>query len=368
MLQLFKEYIDLDEKYLSLICLWIIGASNHKEFISYPYLFFNAMKGSGKTRLLKLITFLCNGSMLNSLREAILFRTNDMLAIDEFEAISRKGSEDLRELLNSAYKKGIKVKRMRKAKTLQGEEQVIEEFEVYRPIVMANISGLENVLEDRCISIILEKSNNIFIINKAEIWEQNPISLKIKEFLSKRCSLCSVVTMQNMYMGWNDYLTLNYTNYTHTHTTQTTQTTQAHIIEYLYKRMYESGIVGRNFELAFPLIFIASKLNKEIIDKTILTFKELIEEKRQEDITESRDVSLIEFISQQIDDNRWIALRIVLDEFKGFLQENDEWMNNKWFGRALKRLSLIKEKRRLNRGIYIILNVQKAQEKIKMFK
>ena len=99
MLQLFKEYIDLDEKYLSLICLWIIGASNHKEFISYPYLFFNAMKGSGKTRLLKLITFLCNGSMLNSLREAILFKillifliTSAVLIMVEYFFMNAKSS------------------------------------------------------------------------------------------------------------------------------------------------------------------------------------------------------------------------------------------------------------------------------------
>jgi len=36
---------------------------------------------------------------------------------------------------------------------------VIEEFAVYCPIAMANIRGMENVLGDRCISLILEKSS-----------------------------------------------------------------------------------------------------------------------------------------------------------------------------------------------------------------
>ena len=64
------------------------------------------MKGSGKTRTLNLITELSNnGKVLNSLTEAVLFRTTGTLAIDEFEGMERKGQENLRELLNSAYKK-----------------------------------------------------------------------------------------------------------------------------------------------------------------------------------------------------------------------------------------------------------------------
>ena len=50
------------------------------------------------------------------------------------------------------------------------------------------------------------------------------------------------------------------------------------------------------------------------------------------------------------------------------MQSNEEWLNNIWMGRALQRLSLIKEKRRRNRGIEIRLNIKKAQDKIKMFK
>jgi hypothetical protein len=41
-----------------------------------------------------------------------MFRTTGTLAIDEFEGIQRKGTEALKELLNSAYKKGSVVKRL----------------------------------------------------------------------------------------------------------------------------------------------------------------------------------------------------------------------------------------------------------------
>src|SRR3989344_7161905 len=50
-----KYYSDLDDDYYSLISLWTMGTYLHKQFSSYSYLFFNAMKGSGKSRLLKMI-------------------------------------------------------------------------------------------------------------------------------------------------------------------------------------------------------------------------------------------------------------------------------------------------------------------------
>jgi hypothetical protein len=113
-IDMLKKYLDLKKEYYPLIAIWIIGTYFHREFYTYPYLFFNAMKGSGKTRLLKLIKVLSkDGDLIASLTEAVLFRTKGTLCIDEFEKITRSGSENLRELLNSAYKKGTKVKRLK---------------------------------------------------------------------------------------------------------------------------------------------------------------------------------------------------------------------------------------------------------------
>ena len=87
-----KEYLDIKKEYYNIIALWIIGTYFHDKFPSYPYLFFNAMKGSGKSRTINLITCLSKGGeMLNSLTEAVLFRTKGTLAIDECEGVSRKG-------------------------------------------------------------------------------------------------------------------------------------------------------------------------------------------------------------------------------------------------------------------------------------
>ena len=115
-----KRYCDLKDEYYSLIALWIMGTYCHKEFPTFPYLFFNAMKGSGKSRLLKLIIHLSNnGRLINNMSEAVLFRTASMrtFGIDEFEHVGNKEKASLRELLNSAYKKGTVVERAVKIKT-----------------------------------------------------------------------------------------------------------------------------------------------------------------------------------------------------------------------------------------------------------
>jgi len=47
-IDILKEYSDLEEHNYKIIALWIIGTYMHDQFSSYPYLFLNAMKGSGK--------------------------------------------------------------------------------------------------------------------------------------------------------------------------------------------------------------------------------------------------------------------------------------------------------------------------------
>ena len=106
LVDILREYIDMKEGDFEFVALWILGTYFHQDFFTYPYLFLNATKGSGKTRLLKIIKFFSkNGEMLNSLTEAVLFRTTGTLCIDEFEGIGRKGGEKDRKStrLNSSH-------------------------------------------------------------------------------------------------------------------------------------------------------------------------------------------------------------------------------------------------------------------------
>ena len=363
-----KKYLDWEEDKYTIVSLWIIGTYFHNSFPTYPYLYLNAMKGSGKTRALNIITSLSmDGSLLNSLTEAVLFRTKGTLGIDEFEGVERKGKESLKELLNSAYKRGASVKRMKKIKTFAGEEQVVEQFDVYRPIVMANISGMENVLEDRCISLVIEKSFKSSVTNLIEIFKEEIGFKKTKELLNQ-CRLCRcryAVECIEVYKRWNDYVTSNNTNNTN-NTNYTNDTNDT--FPFINLKLEELG--GRYLELSFPLILLAGEISEELQNETTLILKSIFEIRKEDDVTENLDISLIDFVSQEVENNQLIFIPVneILRRFKEFTQNDEDWLNIRWLGKALKRLNLIIEKRRKSYGREIRLNIKKSQEMIKKFR
>ena len=394
-----KKYIDMNEDYYELIALWIVGTYYHKNFESFPYLFFNAMRGSGKSKTLKLVTYLSNGgNVMASPTEAVLFRTNGTLGIDEFEGVGGKEKTAIRELLNSSYKRGTKIFRMKKKKTKEGEDHVAEEFEPYRPITMANIWGMEEVLGDRCLTIVLEKSEDPLKLRLSESFENNKTIKFIKENF-KVCSLCSVVMQKNIYTLWDNYLmeryrttltTLTTTNTNNTLTTQnndyeellTTYTTlttnntynalntlRKQRIDSFFNKIHDTEITGRNLELFMPLFLVASVMGDKALTSIIKVAKKIVKERTHEEEVESRDVMVIDFVSRQNSENlSFVSITKLVNDFRDFLDGEIDWLNAKWLGRAFKRLSLVVDKRRTQRGIEIILNIGKAKQKLKMFK
>jgi len=384
-----KEYMDMKDHYYPLVVCWTIGTYLHDKMITYPFLYFNAGKGSGKTRAGKLLAFFSkNGEVNNNMTEAVLFRTKGTLVIDEFEGVGRKGIENFRELCNSAYKKGSKVRRMKKKSTPEGEEQVVEEFSVFRPLVMCNIIGMEDVLGDRCLPFYLEKTTLKKIGNLMEIFDIDPKNQEIKEKIEKLVQLCSfvyrpksklhsfsdpekpkfeglcsyVVSFGEMYTLWNNHVQKGTLLY---NTSDTYNYTKLHT---LFNKIDNLNADGRMLELSFPLLLIADLMSEEIFEEVFESLKIILKEKKEEEFIENKDVYFIDFVSQGNPHRDFTTVRMLAEEFKIFLQSNEEWINSKWLGRAIRRLSLFKKKKRTSKGIEVILDVEKAQEKIKMFK
>lgn len=384
-IEVLKYYCDVDEKYYPIISLWIIGTYLHKEFDTFPYLFFNAMRSSGKSRISRLIAILSHqGKKVMSMTEATIFRTpkHSTLCIDEFEQIGKKEQSVLRELLNASYKRGTTVERMKKVSGKDGEKYEVERYELFNPIVMCNIWGMEEVLQDRCITIILEKSTNMSIVKLIEDFEENPKIKEIKRRLEQiQCSLCSVVTDKKHKENWNSFIkskyTTNYTTTYNTYNTITTLTTQKasrdQIQHSLFLKIDGADIDSRNLELFFPLLIIATTLDWVIFENLLELAKDISKQRKSDEFTESRDVMVYDFVGKLPSDYN-LNYTPVIDltkRFKEFTQEyveDDKWITNKWLGRAFKRLNLATSKRRMARGVEVTLNINKAMEKIKMFK
>lgn len=398
-----KDYLVMEEHQYKIIALWILGTYSHESYNTFPLLFFNAMRGSGKTRTLRLISALGaggDGSVQNNLTEAVLFRIprGKTTCIDEVEQISNKEKATLRELLNAAYKKGMKVCRMKKShkknpETGKLEEaQIAEEFEPYFPIALANINGLDEVLADRAITLILEKSDNPLVTKKIEDFE---INIKIKWIKLTLMGFGVEVyrcMSKKYYEKWNFWLKSrgNYTNYIHYihNTNNTNYTNLSAINNYIqanlttpqnldsdtllfFEKLDGAGIAGRNFELFSPLLILAKFINDNIFEDIFGVVKEMVGEKKSVEY-ESKDVSLYEFVLNQenVLNGEFISVKEVTNQFRKFTNEEeneDRWLNDKWMGKALKRLNLVLDKRRMRSGMEVRLNYGKAREKLKIF-
>ena len=363
-IKVLKKYMDLEEDYYLLIAVWIIGTYFHHSFRSYPYLFFNAMKGSGKSRILNLVTLLSKeGIVLNSLTEAVLFRTKGTLGIDEFESVGKKGNENLRELLNSAYKKTGKVFRMKKVSGKDGESQEVEEFEVYRPILMANIWGMDETLGDRCIQLILEKSVKKEVVKLIEDFEDNFQIQDVTSTISKGIgSYGSYGCLQRIQQNWNNYIMGHNTSNSSTSSTPSTSSNTS-----IYNNINNTDLLGRDLELFFPLFLISDLCGK--LDEMLKISVKIVKERKEKDIYESMDVQVYDFVSQY-QDLGYIKVSELTTQFRIFIgtqEKEDSWINTRWMGKSIKRLKLDKEKKRSN-GMLVMLDIDKAKEKIKMFR
>ncbi len=120
-MEVIGRYMDMPEEYIRLVAIWILGTYVHETFNTFPYLFINAMRGSGKTRLLKIIACLSRGGnnqIQTGISEAVFFRTpkHKTLILDECEGIGSKDQQRLREYMNASYKRGSTVPRTKKVK------------------------------------------------------------------------------------------------------------------------------------------------------------------------------------------------------------------------------------------------------------
>lgn len=366
-IQALRYYVDMKEENYSFVALWILGSHMIDSFETFPYLFINAPKGSGKTRLMRLITYLAKGRMLNSVTESVIFRTNGCLGIDEFEGLSRKGTETIRELLNSGYKRGSKIIRMKEVKTEKGRDYVEQEFSAFRPIVMANINGMDSVLEDRCFVITLDKSNDPVVTKRVELFDE------FAGVVGKLCSLCNDVVARkvynNVFSQWNMYI---YNKYIYTQTTQTTESTsklrEMKMFDF-FNKVDESGLNSRTLEISLPLLTIANYLNKELFEQALDYLTKLDKERKETDLSESYDIALLEFLCNTNKDSKmFYNMSDLTIDFQHYLGDVEDHINSKWLGWALRRLNIILDKRRKSRGQEVRIDIAKAETKLKIFK
>ena len=334
-----KKYIDTSEENIEILSLWVIGTYFHSQFETFPLLQLYAQKRSGKTRTLKLLSSLAkgsDGSVSTSPTETLLFRHKEgALFFDEMECISSKERGAFRETLNAVYKRGNKIIRYKEVRKDGIKDWVEENFYPYYPIGLANINGLGDVLGDRAIQIILRRSNKK-ITKLVEDFSTNNEITKLKGELS----LINAEIPQNFFSDWNNYI-------------QGLEFCNKELIE-IFDKIQQTEIYGRNLELFFPLIIIAY-LCKDV-DNFLITAKEFVTAKDEEELFEDVDEKLKQFL-YKLEVSNYIPVRTLCETFRESLENPEVWVNEKWLGRAIKRLGLVKHKRQVNGKSQVLLNI-----------
>ncbi|TET62234.1 hypothetical protein E3J48_04555 [Candidatus Aerophobetes bacterium] len=156
-----KSYIELPcPSHYLILALWILHTYLIEKFNTTPILCFYGVKETGKSRageVLGELAFRCE--ILTSPTEATLFRSAEYfktaLVVDEVKLWGPEGNQAVARLINTRYKRGLKVSRVDMNK--KGEDQ-IEYFDVFGPIVICTTETVPESLESRCITFVMQKN------------------------------------------------------------------------------------------------------------------------------------------------------------------------------------------------------------------
>jgi hypothetical protein len=337
-----RKYIDLSNPYeYTLIPLWIIGTYLQPIWHSYPYLAISGVTNTGKTKLLTFIKQVAfNGILSVSVTTSNLFRiindTKCTFLIDEAARLSLpERYQDIREILLAGYKKGEAVYRTEEIKG----RYIPMKFEVFSPKSIVTYKGLEEVLNNRSISIVMLRSTNKDILNR-EIDETDPIWDNLRN-----CLYAFVLK------NWREI-----------------------------KKLYDnhpriSFIEGRNWELWKPLVILMSYLygEEKMIDFCLNYVKPKIAELVEDGISTPENL-LLTALSLKVDEDGYFTV----SQIKNWIWEiikaehgelDDEgcpkWLTNDWVGSTLSKQFNIPRQRSGGKPRYYITrkDVQKLCRK-----
>jgi hypothetical protein len=348
-----KFFIDFeDSRYYSFVSLWIIGTYFHQLFSAYPYLYINATKRSGKTKLLTTIGFMSfNPETFIAPSSASFYRIIQAekctLLIDEIEKLPKKEASDIRGIILSGYKKGFSVPRIEEVRESRGEKKFkTVKYDTYSPKAMANISGIEEVIADRCVSIILTRSLNKSILNR------DPRTYSV-DFQPIRDSLflCQMLLWEKIkksYEMFGDLLSEN-----------------AKISDFDSLKKLKENVSSRHWELWQPILAIANCINRNIVDEMVSLAIDMTKEKEEEEEVESFDTSLIRVLCGIVDKTDWYAVSHIAKELR--IGEEFEKITSEQVSRALSRLKLIYSRKEMNRRRNVLIKLEKLKECAKKF-
>jgi hypothetical protein len=343
--------------------LWDIGTYFHHLFNSYPYDYKGGIKRSGKTKALTISSCIAFNAVLSSdVTVSAMFRlthqTKATLLMDETERLANPHeSEEYRNIILAGYKHGGVVFRSEKVE----DNWVPTAFDVYSPKRLANISGLDSVLEDRVIQTYMMRPTDRKIANR----EVNPNDTRWADL---RCEL------YRLYLTyWKEvkgcYEKLNELS-REDHLIDLLKNQTAGAVEEADLRF----LTARQLELWKPILALALFFDSSnpggtpILPTMIEMAVDRSLQNQTDNTVESPEVILVQAMLRMVKDESWsdgyVPVTVIKDAMKAEYNEEAKWLNEMWVGRMLGRFGFgrgLTGKRRVGGGIHYML-IRKAVE------
>jgi hypothetical protein len=283
--------------------------------------------------------------------------------------------------LLSGYKRGAMVYRVEKTKR---EVLVPEAFEVYAPKALANIRGLEDVLEDRCIVTILKRGKDRHIVNREvqpedEMWSELRSELhqlfldhwhevmcvynRISE-LSEPSELVNIVRMNRnsedlkvlSARSWELWKPLIVLAIFFDDKMRVQGLSAEHVLSTKFTCSPSSlSSPSKNRSPNSP--GSPNSLTSLIVDLAL----EKVRASMVEDMTETGEVLLINALLSLVKEDGYYRVRGIADAMRSYFDEEQAWLTTRWVGNALRRLGF-QEKRRVGTGYEYRLTVDSVKD------
>jgi len=361
LVEVWQKYMELPSEAEYLYhALWDLGTYFHHLFNCFPYHYVGGVKRSGKTKDLMVHYCLAfNAVFSNNMSTASIYRliqnARTTLLIDETEKLSyiRQMSErtlEFRSILLSGYKKGGKAYRIEKT---QKETLQPRAFDVYSPKAMANIRGLEDVMEDRCKTTILKRSRDTKIVN-LEVDEDSEqwVNLRNQLYMFFLVYWGEIKGIYDEIASFSELSELN------------------EVVNIKDKPLFSKNLellVGRELELWKSILTLTVFFQRKGV--SISTFTSSLsslcsfiltlavddaKQRQTENVTETGEVILLQVLTQLVNGDNYYPVKDLKNKMAEAFDEEQKWLTTRWIGSALRRLGF-KEKRRVGTGYQYML-------------
>jgi len=309
---LLKQYLEFtDEEMYLVVALWIVGTYLLPIWRTYPYLSISGAKRVGKSKSLSFLEQTAFNPVFSAnISTPTLYRLVQSLRctmlIDESERLeTTERASDMRNILNSGYKRGGKVFRSVKMK---GDRIVPQKFETFSPKALVTYKGIEEITEDRCIAIVMVRSANSKIIN-SEISEDD-----------RRWAACRNTLYRFALQYFQD-------------------------VQREYEMLIAEDFVSRERELWKPILALASFFGVQ--DKIYSYALEQSKRKVAEDVMDSRETQLLKVLNRLVTEDRVYYIKEIraamIEELSREGEDIPRWLTNWWLGRTLSRTFNLRE-------------------------